>query len=115
MISKHLQEVMCNLGFRFRKIGDKYKNRYEVVYKAPFNWAVLEKKFDIDMPIKKEEYNESPFSNTVCHYFEEDNRNQFIDAVISDVEKYILILNQVVQKLKSEKDNGNNDSRNKKI
>lgn len=104
MISKSAQSILCSLGFKFRKLGEKFKERYEVVYRAPFDWHILYNDFDINKPAKKEEYNESPYAKTVCHYFTEQNEAEFYNAVINDIKKYITVLNAVIQRLEEEKD-----------
>lgn len=103
MISRNLQNILMGAGFRFRRLGEKYKNRFEVVYKAPFYWRAIEKDFDIEKNLKVEIYEESP-STTVCHYFPEYDKAQFINCVIDDIEKYILFLNEIIKKLKSERE-----------
>lgn len=105
MISNNLVKVLKHLGFTFLHSGTRYKDRFEVIYKSPFHWDILGDGFSVGDKLKNTPYEDSP-ANTVCHYFQEENRTEFINVVISDIEKYIKVLNAAIDMLKKERDDG---------
>lgn len=103
MISNNLVKVLKHLGFTFIHTGTRYKDRFEVIYKSPFHWDVLNDNFNISSKLKSAPYGDGS-ANTVCHYFQEENKVEFINVVISDIEKYINVLNAAINMLKKERD-----------
>jgi uncharacterized small protein (DUF1192 family) len=101
MIDVKMKRLLKHLGFTVIHVGTKFKNRFEVVYKAPFDWEILNNNFDINNEIKNAPYEDSP-ATTVCHYFSEQDENAFAQCIVDDLEKYIEVLQATVERLKKE-------------
>lgn len=99
MLDVKMERILKHLGFTILKAGIKHKDRFEVVYKSPFHWDILNDNFDIDKDIRSVPYEDSP-ATTVCHYFSEKDESAFTQCIIADLEKYIKVLQMVVDRLK---------------